>query len=91
MTVSVTFFGLARQFAGIGSEALQLAADANAQSLVDTLAQRHPRLSELLLHEDGSFRRNVLLSVNGGAPEHSLDRALADGDDISIIPPVAGG
>jgi MoaD family protein len=91
MTISITFFGLARQFAGTGAESLELCADVSTRSLIDTLAERHPQLRDLLLHEDGSYRRNVLLSVNGGAPEQSLDRILADGDDISIIPPVAGG
>lgn len=91
MTVSITYFGLARQIAKIGSEQIELAADADTRRLVDTLAERHPRLRDLLLHADSSFRRNVLLSVNGGAPEHTLDRALVEGDEISVIPPVAGG
>jgi MoaD family protein len=91
MTVSITFFGLARQFAGTSSEQIELAADADTRVLVDALAERYPRLRDLLLHADGSFRRNVLLSINGAAPEQALDRALADGDDISVIPPVAGG
>jgi MoaD family protein len=91
MTVSITFFGLARQLAGVGGEQIELAPDASTSVLVDALAERHPRLRDLLLHTDGSFRRNVLLSVNGGAPEQTLDGLLADGDDISVIPPVAGG
>jgi molybdopterin synthase catalytic subunit len=81
MNVRVLYFAVVRERLGRDAEELELAGGATADDAWRELVRRHPELA--------SLRAVVKLAVNeefaGG------DRALADGDVIAIIPPVAGG
>lgn len=58
-----------------------------------TLAKEHPGLSGQLLNEDGSLHRFVNVYVNDDDVRYlsQLDTPVADGDEVSILPAVAGG
>ena len=77
---------------------------ANGQSRVDTeggtvaeavasLVGRFPGIAPNLLAEDGSLHRFVNVYVNDEDVRYlqQMDTALADGDEMSILPAVAGG
>ena len=57
------------------------------------LAQRYPELKERVFKEDGSVRRFVNVFANDEDIRflEQLDTALVEGDEISIIPAIAGG
>jgi MoaE-MoaD fusion protein len=79
--VQVLFFAVVRERLGRDSDELAFSAGMTAGSLLDELERRHPALAGL--------RSAIKLAVNEEfAP---LDRALADGDVVALIPPVAGG
>ncbi|MDQ7010278.1 MAG: ubiquitin-like small modifier protein 1 [Mariprofundaceae bacterium] len=66
---------------------------ANIGELIDHLEAAHPGLKERLCDEGGEIRRFVNIYVND-EDVRFLDgkaTALKDGDEVSIVPAIAGG
>ncbi len=63
------------------------------RSVIDNLEQRHPGLKERLLDDNGELRRFVNIYLNGDDIRflNQLNSQVKDGDDISIVPAIAGG
>ena len=81
MRVSVLYFAVFRERIGHDHEDLELAAGATVGDAVAALAARHAAIAQLR----GRFR----VAVN---QEFAIDtRALGEGDELVLIPPVAGG
>lgn len=64
--------------------------DTVQDALADLCAQL-PALSGRLFDEAGSLRRHVMCVHNGAATRLTHPEALADGDDLAIVPAVSGG
>ena len=66
---------------------------ATLQELVDELEASYPGMRERLCEDDGELRRFVNVFVNGEDVRflEGLGSALAEGDEVSIVPAVAGG
>ena len=62
-------------------------------ALVDDLETRHPGIRERICDDQGKVRRFVNLYVNGDDIRflQQLDTQVKDGDEISIVPAIAGG
>ena len=63
------------------------------RDVIEDLEHRHPGLRERLLDENGELRRFVNIYLNGDDIRF-LDRLssrVKDGDDVSIVPAIAGG
>lgn len=60
---------------------------------IESIEKRYPGLKERLCDESGELRRFVNLYVNGEDIRFlsGLQTALKDGDEVSIVPAVAGG
>ena len=60
---------------------------------IDSLDAAYPGLKERLCDESGEIRRFVNVYVNGEDVRflQGLATALKDGDEVSIVPAVAGG
>ena len=81
MRITVLYFAVFKEKLGRDEEALELTAGAKVSDAIAALAERHAPIAKLA----GRFR----VAVNQEfAPE---DHALADGDELALIPPVAGG
>jgi len=65
----------------------------NVKSLVDDLEKNYPGIKERICDETGKVRRFVNVYVNGDDIRflRNLDTALKEGDNISIVPAIAGG
>jgi MoaD family protein len=66
---------------------------ANVSSLVDALEARFPGIKSRLCDDNGKLRRFLNIYVNS-EDIRFLDNettALSDGDEVSIVPAVAGG
>jgi len=66
---------------------------ANIDALIDALDGRYPGLKARLCDENGKLRRFLNIYVNS-EDIRFLDNqgtALGDGDEVSIVPAVAGG
>jgi len=81
MRVSVLYFAVFRERLRSDGEQVELPDGSAISTLIATLEERHPSIRALA----GKYR----VAVN---QEMSLDDvALADGDEVALIPPVAGG
>jgi sulfur-carrier protein len=65
----------------------------NVKSLVEDLEKNYPGIKERICDETGKVRRFVNVYVNGDDIRflQNLDTALKEGDNISIVPAIAGG
>ena len=75
-----------------GGEKAVTGAGASLSALIDDLESNHPGLKERLI-EDGDLRRFVNVYVNDEDVRFigGLEAELADGDQVVVLPAVAGG
>ena len=61
--------------------------------VVDELEKKHPGIKERLCDEQGRVRRFVNVYVNGDDIRflNSLETPVKDGDEVAIVPAIAGG
>jgi molybdopterin synthase sulfur carrier subunit len=66
---------------------------ANVKALVEDLDKNFPGIKERICDETGKIRRFVNVYVNGDDIRflQNLETALKEGDNISIVPAIAGG
>jgi sulfur-carrier protein len=74
----------------------QSTVEASASTLadcIDNLESSYPGVRERLMDEGGEIRRFVNVYVNGDDVRFidGLETQLKDGDEVSIVPAVAGG
>lgn len=91
MAVQVRIPTPLRKFTG-GSDAVEASGDSIA-SVLEDLDRNHPGLRERICEADGSVRRFVNLYINGDDIRFldNLTSKVEDGDEISIVPAIAGG
>ena len=91
MSISVRIPTPLRRYTG-GSEEVSVEA-ATIGNAVDDLDQRYPGIKERLCDDNGKVRRFVNIYVNGDDIRFldSLETAIKDGDEVSIVPAIAGG
>jgi molybdopterin synthase catalytic subunit len=81
MKIRALYFAVFREQIGRDEDVVELPAGARACDAIAALAGRHAAIDRLR----GRFR----IAVNHEFSDE--DRALADGDELALIPPVAGG
>lgn len=81
MKVTVLYFAVFRERVGRDEEPLELPAGARVADAIEALAARHPAI--------GALRGRFRVAVNQDFTDDG--HALADGDELALIPPVAGG
>jgi molybdopterin synthase sulfur carrier subunit len=75
-----------------GSDEVPASGD-SIKAIIQDLERRHPGIGERLLDDKGELRRFVNIYLNGDDIRFlsQLDSKVKDGDDISIVPAIAGG
>jgi molybdopterin converting factor subunit 1 len=81
MKVKVLYFAQAREAAGRASETVELETQVTASQLLERLILSRPKLAPL--------SRSLRISVNKEVVDG--DVLLRNGDEVGILPPVAGG
>lgn len=79
--VKVIYFGILRELAGAAEERIEVADGATSGTLFAQLRAAHPGLDR--------FAKSIALAVNLEYADQL--RALNDGDEVALIPPVSGG
>jgi molybdopterin synthase sulfur carrier subunit len=76
-----------------GGEGEVPADGASIRQVIEDLEKRHAGIRERLLDDKGEIRRFVNIYLNGDDVRFldSLNSKVKDGDDISIVPAIAGG
>ena len=80
MNVRVRLFASAREAAGVGHLLLGLPAGATVRDAIAAVTKLHPLVAEI---------RQMVIAKNRDYV--GLDEALADDDELALIPPVSGG
>ena len=81
MRVTLLYFAVVRERLGRTRDSLELPAGATVRSALDAIAAQEPAI--------GTLRARIRVAVNEEFADE--DHALADGDELALIPPVAGG
>ncbi len=81
MKVDVLYFAVLRERIGLDHETVELAAGSTVREARAALAARHPSVAALLPGVQFAVNRVVAADT----------QALADGDELALLPPVAGG
>ena len=91
MSVHVRIPTPLRRFTG-GAEEVS-ATGVTVAALVEDLERNHPGLKERICDEQGKVRRFVNIFVNGDDIRflNHLETAIKAGDEVSIVPAIAGG
>ncbi len=91
MAVQVRIPTPLRKFTG-GAESVS-ASGSTIGAVVADIESRHPGLKERICDESGKVRRFVNVYVNGDDIRflNSLDTPVKEGDEIAIVPAIAGG
>jgi len=92
MFVKILAFASFREILGKELD-LTLKESATVKELLEELAAANSRFKEAAFDESGTLRDYVLLMINRKRidPEQDLSRTLAEGDELAIFPPLAGG
>jgi molybdopterin synthase sulfur carrier subunit len=74
-------------------DVVSVAQTGSLASFIENLEQQFPGIKERLCDESGELRRFVNIFVNGEDVRFldGLDTRLNEGDEVSIVPAVAGG
>jgi sulfur-carrier protein len=66
---------------------------ANVKLVVEDLEKKYPGIKERICDESGKIRRFVNVYVNGDDIRflQNLETSIKEGDNISIVPAIAGG
>lgn len=90
MAIEVRIPTILRTYTG-GEKAVS-ADGASLSALIDSLEANHPGIKDRLI-DNGDLRRFVNIYINDEDVRFigSLDAALSDGDQVVILPAVAGG
>ncbi len=91
MSVTVRVPGALRKLASGRAELV--AEGATVRELLDDLGRENPDLVARIMGDDGDIRQFLNLFVNGADIrfEDNLDTPVSAGDEVSIIPSIAGG
>lgn len=81
MEVRVRYFAAHKELAGLAEERVTVPDGTTVGELLEVVMVSHPELEGL--------RRDTVVSVNRGVG--SSGTVLEDGDDVALLPPIAGG
>jgi molybdopterin synthase sulfur carrier subunit len=92
MSVTVRIPAPLRKITG-EREAVTADVGGSLSEIINVLEQQYPGLKERICDESGELRRFVNLYVNGEDVRFlsGLDTPVKAGDEVSIVPAVAGG
>ncbi len=92
MKITVSYMAHLKQATGVSREELTLPDTCTGHELVHRLSARHGEsLRRLLLTDAGALQPTILLFVNDSQVPPGQEMLLHDGDDVTLLAPIAGG
>jgi MoaD family protein len=90
MNIAFRYYAQVRHAAGMETEHIDASCAMTVAAAIAHVASRHAKeFGDLVCDANGSVRPGIIVLVNGvpADPGHTLD----DGDEITLLSPVAGG
>ncbi len=92
MRIRIAYYGESRFISGKESESIEVDPGIQVCDIIGRLAEMYgKKMSWLLLNENGTPRRSVILAVNDVAVDPESYDAMEDNDLLAILPAVSGG
>ena len=92
MMLNVKYFGQLRQMTGAENEECHLP---DGATLAEAIADRGEAYGDgfraIVLDRAGAVRPSLMVVVNGAAVDRADPPALRDGDEVFLLPAIAGG
>lgn len=91
--LELRFFATFREAVGRKTIEREFAADADVGDVLAAVEEEFPELVGEILDDEGAIQPQLSVLRNGREVVHieGTDTDLADGDRLSVFPPVAGG
>lgn len=90
MQIRIRAFARLREVIG-GDLTLEVPEGATMSQLLATIGDTSEEARQALFEESGELRGYVILMHNGRRVRRAEVERLADGDEVALFPPVAGG
>lgn len=93
MELELRLFATVREAVGARAKKCEFNSDATVRDVLSAMETEHPELAGRLLDENGDISRSITVLRDGTNVTHFEGAAteLADGDSLSITPPITGG
>ncbi len=90
-TVSVSLWGQLKLLAQTDSLSLTISEPYSIEDAIRSLVDAHAALKALLINEDGSCRKSILVFVDGAQWAWDSEDCLREAAEITLMSPIAGG
>lgn len=90
MKVAVKYMAQLKRAAGVGSQEIEVGPDCTVAGLLRRLGE-HPSIRPMLLDEQLQPQRALLVFVGEEQAAPDSCRLLQDGDQLTLLTPMAGG
>lgn len=92
MLITLVYMTKAKKIIGKPREVINLEKSVTVQEfIVDNLCQRYTNLRSYILGNDGKLNKTIAIFINNKKLEVDVPTHLSDGDEITIMTPIAGG
>ncbi|MGB3508317.1 MAG: MoaD/ThiS family protein [Microcoleaceae cyanobacterium] len=93
MAIKVNYLAQIKQIVGgVDSEIIQLETPCSVKQLVNKLVENHgDSLQNVLLDSSGNLRSTILLVIGDAQISWNSSVEIEEGDEISLLSPLAGG
>ena len=90
-TVSVLLWGQLKLLAQTDSVSLGICAPYGVEDAIRSLVDSYAALKALLINDDGTCRKSILVFVNGAQWSWDTEKVLEEAAEITLMSPIAGG
>lgn len=92
MKINVIYMAQAKKAVGVTNEIISLDKSCTIHEfIVNQLCEQHKKLKSCLIDENKLVRKVVAIFVGDTKVELESPNHLKDGDEVTIMPPIAGG
>lgn len=91
MRIIVKYSAQLRQMAGTACEELELSTNCELAGALERLVEQRTALRPFLFDSTGGLRPSLLLCLGAEQVQPARCRPLKDGDELSLLSPIAGG
>ena len=92
MKIHVAYMAQLKTIRGAEADTLELDEGATVRGVIDCLVENHgAKMRDVLLTGEGSVRPSILVFAGEGQVDPTSPKALAEGQTLTLLSPMAGG